>query len=75
MTNYKDYIIKKGDQELGILWSDIKEHLLTPAEYEKFTKWMRGQTVGVLGSEGVCTLSVVYTGDFVRFINGRPVID
>lgn len=37
MKNYKDYILKKGDQELGIPWSDIQEHLLTPAEYERFS--------------------------------------
>lgn len=70
MTNYKDYILKKGNDELGILWSDIKEHLLTPAEYEKFTKWMQGQTIGVLGRHPDA-ISYVYTGDFERFISGR----
>lgn len=78
--NYKDFIIKKGDYELGILWSDIKHCLLTPEEYKKFSEWMQGQTCSMLdhvsddGKEKHY-LPLVYVDDFERFIKGKPVID
>ena len=71
---HEDYIIKKGDIELGLLWSDIKEHLLTPTQYDKFTEYMRGQTCGMLG-EIHSYVSLVFTGDFERFINNKPNLD
>lgn len=73
--NYKEYIIKKGDKEIGLLWYDIKHYLLTPAQYEKFEEYMKGQTCGVLGDIYDENLSICYTGDFVRFINNQPNID
>ena len=77
---YGDYIISKGGKQIGIMWTDIKNHLLTPSEYEKFSEWMTGQTCGALehvsddGKEK-CLLPLVYVGDFIRFITGLPVID
>lgn len=72
---YKQYIITQGDRELGLLWSDIKEHLLTPAQYREFEKWMRGQTCAVLGNLDGNYVSIVYVYDFERFIKKLPVID
>jgi len=77
---YGDFIISKGGKQLGILWSDIKHNLLTPAEYKKFSEWMEGQTCCVLDHQSddgteVHMLPLVYVDDFVRFITGRPVID
>lgn len=66
--NYKQYIIKKGDNELGLLWSDIEQHLLTPAQYKQFDDFMRGQTMGVLGNMKDKYLGIVYTGDFEKFL-------
>jgi len=66
--NYKQYIIKKGDKELGLLWSDILHNLLTPAQFEKFEEFMRGQTMGVLGDMKDMWVGIVYTGDFVKFL-------
>lgn len=63
--DYKKYIISKGGQELGLLWSDIEEYLLPPSEHKKFAEFMGGQTVCCLGKE-----NIVYTGDFERFIKG-----
>lgn len=68
--NYKQYILSKGGKELGLLYLDIKQHLLTPAQYDKFCEYMKGQTVCGIGSE-----TIVYTGDFERFIKGLPIID
>jgi len=68
--NYKKYIISKGGEELGLLFDDIQEYLLTSSEYKKFEEFMGGQTVCCLGKE-----TIVYTGDFERFIKGLPVID
>jgi len=64
MENYKNYIISKGGIELGLLFSDIQEYLLTPEQYRKFSEFMRGQTCGVLVDMSVC-----YTGDYIKFIN------
>ena len=72
---YEKYIISQGGKEIGLAWSDIRQHLLTPARYDEFTKWMRGQTTGVLGDLGGEYISIVYTGDFIRFINNKPLID
>lgn len=71
--NYKDYIIKKGERELGISFFDIKEYLLTPEENRLFLEWMIGQTSGCVDNS--CSTSVCYTGDFERFINGLSVVD
>ncbi len=49
--------------------SRIKE-LLTPKQYEKFQKFMRGQTVREEKGE-----LLIYEGDFLRFIKEFPVID
>lgn len=78
--DYKDFIIYKGKRELGLLWSDIKHSLLTPAEYKRFSDWMTGQTCCVLDhqsddGEEVHMLPLVYACDFERFIKGLPVID
>ena len=73
--NYKDYIIKKGDMELGLLWSDIKEHLLTPAEYQKFEVYMANQTCPVLGPLSASWIEICHTGDFEKFINNKPNLD
>jgi len=67
---YKKYIVSQGGNELGLLFSDIQEHLLTPSAYKNFLDFMRGQTCGILGESSIC-----YTGDFVRFINNMPNID
>ena len=72
--NYKEYIIKKGDNEIGLLWSDIRNHLLTPAQYEKFEDYMKGSTCGMI-QDGPVYISICYTGDFVRFINNQPNLD
>lgn len=74
MKNYKDYIISRGGKEIGILWSDVKEYLLTPAKYEKFLEFMKGQTCGMLGSNGDY-VSIVYVCDYLNFINGKPSAD
>lgn len=66
MTNYKDYIISKGGKELGLLFEDIEKYLLTPDQNEKFHKFMRGQTCGMVGGIPVC-----YTCDYLNFISGR----
>ena len=67
--NYKQYIIKKGDNELGLLWSDIQLHLLTPTQFKQFKDFMGGQTmsiiIGIIGREYI---SIVYTGDFEKFL-------
>lgn len=65
MNNYKDYILSKGGKELGILFSDIEQHILTPKQYEDFSDFIMGQTCGIVGG-----LSVCYVCDFERFING-----
>jgi hypothetical protein len=65
--NYKQYIIKKGDNELGLLWYDIEQHLLTPEQFRKFNDFMRGQTMGMLG-DSMNMIGVVYTGDFLKFL-------
>ncbi len=70
MKTYTQYIISQNNKELGLLFSDIQEHLLTPREYKNFLEFMRGQTCGLLGE-----LSICYTGDFERFINKMPNID
>jgi hypothetical protein len=70
MKDYKQYIIKKGDIELGILWSDIKKYLLTPNEFERFESYMEGQTCSCIDDD--CKVNIVFTGDFVRFIKGLP---
>jgi hypothetical protein len=70
---YKNYIISKGGQELGITWYDIENHILTPAQFKEFNTWMNGQTVGCIDDS--CTTGIVYTGDLLRFIKGLPVID
>lgn len=67
------YVIQKGGRHLGILWEDIKNHLLTPAEFKRFEEWMTGQTVGCM--DDGCKLTIVYTGDLLRFMKGLPVID
>ncbi len=71
--NYKNYIVSKGGKELGLLYSDIEEYLLTPSEYKKFLTFMEGQTGMLIGKseDG----AICYTGDFERFIKGLPVID
>lgn len=68
--DYKKYIISIGGQEVGLSWDDIRQHLLSPARYEEFVEFMYGQTCGIIGG-----ISIVYTGDFERFIKGLPVID
>ena len=68
--DYKKYIISQGGREIGLSFADIKENILAPEQYRKFEYFMRGQTVGVIGG-----ISIVYTGDFERFIKGLPVID
>lgn len=68
--NYKDYIIKKGDKELGILWSDIQQYLLSPSKFEEFRDWMIGQTVVLIGDT-----YIVNRVDFERFIKGLPNLD
>lgn len=79
-TDYKKYIISKGGNELGILWTDIKHYLLTPEQYKKFGDWMEGQTCCVLEHQSddgkeVHMLPLVYVDDLLRFIKGLPVID
>lgn len=68
--NYKDYILSRGGKELGIAWEDIEKHILPPSKFEKFKKFMMGQTVAMIGG-----MSIVYTEDFERFIRGLKVID
>lgn len=71
MKDYKKFILSRGGEELGILFSDIKENLLTPADYKRFEEFMSGQTITMIGlNEGVC-----FTGDYERFIKGLPVVD
>lgn len=71
--NYKKYILSKGGEELGITWDDIKKHILTPAQFEKFEKWMSGQTCGCV--DDACKLSVVYMSDLESFMKGRDSLD
>lgn len=68
--NYQKYIIKQGDNELGIPWKSIERELLTPSQYDRFMKFMEGQTCCEV--DGV---AIVYTRDFERFIRGLPVVD
>lgn len=65
---YKDYIIYKGNKEIGIMWDDIKNNLLTPAQFKEFKKFMHGQTMGMVGSE-----SIVFTEDFMEFIKNNKL--
>ncbi len=69
------YILTKGGFEIGIIDDDIQQYILTPSEYKEFSKWMLGQTCGVLGNLGGDYLSVTYTGDLRRFMQGLPCID
>jgi hypothetical protein len=61
--DHKEYIISKGGKELGIMLSDIKNHILTPSRYEDFSDFMIGQTCGIMEGASMC-----YTGDFERFL-------
>jgi hypothetical protein len=70
MKNYKDYIISKGGKELGLTFYDIEQHFIKPSAYEKFEDYMRGQTV--CGVDESLETTIVYTGDFERFIQGLP---
>lgn len=64
------YIVSKGGKEVGVTFTDIQENLLTPAEYEKFSRWMDGQTVGLLDKK----TSICYTDDLISFMK-RPLGD
>ena len=79
MEEYKKYVISKGGKELGLLWQDIKQHLLTPQQYQNFNEFMTGQTccaIEHIDDDDITTfLPLVYTGDYLRFIKGLPVID
>ena len=73
--NIDKYILSKGCQELGVLWSDIEQHILTPAQYTQFTEWMRGQTCGIQGDLNSEYVTVCYTGDLERFLRGQKCVD
>jgi len=67
MQEYKQYIITKGGQELGILISDIKEYLITPSQFKKLEKFMVGQTMTMVGDS-----PIIYVCDYLAFINNEP---
>lgn len=75
LEKLNELVVSKGGRELGVLFSDLEENLFTPAEYKKFTAFMRGQTCGILGSLNDEYVSYAYTGDVRRFIQGLPCID
>lgn len=69
MKDHKKYVITQ-DGMSGLLFEDIQKYLLSPADYERFTSWMEGQTCGMIGP-----YPVVYPYDYDRFIRGLPVVD
>lgn len=72
--NYEDfkkqYIISKGDTEVGFSFHDIQEVLLTPAKYKEFELFMNGQTCSLIGGISIC-----YPGDLYKFMKGLPNTD
>jgi len=70
MKNLEKFIISKGGKELGILWDDIQQAILTPMEFRDFEKYMSGQTMCAMSG-----MSIVFTEDLVRFLKKLPVID
>lgn len=73
MKKYSKYILSKGGNELGITYYDIQNYILTPDEWNRFTEFMNGQTVGCL--DGYINTTIVYTEDLERFLKGLPCID
>jgi hypothetical protein len=67
---HEQYILSQGGKEVGLAWADIEEYLLTPQKFKEFQEFMRGQTSSVVGG-----ILIVYTHDYLRFIEGLPVID
>ncbi len=54
---------------MSISFSRLRE-VMKAREYNKFLKWMRGQTVGL--EDGEC---MVYEDDLLRYLNHEPIID
>ena len=67
---YKEYLISIGGKEVGIDINDIENSLLTPKNWKKFCDFMNGQTM--MDFKGI---SIVFTDDYLRFINNKKVID
>lgn len=54
---------------IGYRLKDIKDELSTK-EYERFCKWLNGQTTAIINGE-----LIVYVNDWNRYINNLPPID
>ena len=66
MENYKQFILSKGGHELGLLFCDIENELLTPVQWKRFLNYTQGDTVGLIGMND--SASFCYVCDYQKFI-------